>query len=615
MDANSLSEDEYDSSTTAAMNSPASAPSISMPAFDNISPKSSPTAFDLPIRSFLEAYQHPAFVLEAQSLFESLVQRLSIWRTSDPEEPGNVESNMAHGIQREDSTHSGRDRQGGGGDLDAGAGGSGRGSERGTVSSGSPGMRLANPLSDASPSEITVKSAPRVGVATTSTESVESATVLPNLPHRHSGPPNILNAHDANVSNILSEAFAPQQVPEEEPALGAPPTLHTASDVVMDSLSELPTSGRTSYYPYITGKAADVGWNHTLRSLLTPVWANAAWYNLLHAMNISTLLGPEDGLLELLSRSDIQALVSFLRRVVATAGGVPPDPDEPSVLSVQLELVSHSADHDYQPLPIGRSPSSGTDDPPSSRATTGGAAQLRVQIELVATMIDSTTVTTAPPGHHPLNGQYLVITSIASSVPIVLDEPTSFPSSPSTSQPDASQARGTPLLEEKEHSPALPAVSSPTTSLMVPSGFILESQRKPKRRRPGALSRHRLSQRSAGLSDSIPSEEEDNPRETSVRTTDSNMMEWADPNASGQLVRPMPTPKSQWIPQEMLDSDPFCKFLTTLYMGCLILAFPWHTTPLGPLLEWSGDLKSLISLMLASPFRESLWVGKEAVML
>lgn len=58
-----------------------------------------------------------------------------------------------------------------------------------------------------------------------------------------------------------------------------------------------------------------------------------------------------------------------------------------------------------------------------------------------------------------------------------------------------------------------------------------------------------------------------------------------------------------------------CCFLESMYIDRQIFSFPWHMTPLGALVKWNEDLMSFIGLMLASLFRESLWVGQEAVLL
>lgn len=633
MDAISPADDEHVSSTSSALTSLSTTPSVTLPPSEANSPRTtSPTTFDLPIRSFLEAYQHPAFVLEAQSLFESLVQRLSIWRTSDPEEPGNVESNMVSGITQESVGPARRDRgEGEGSDRGVGSG-SGVGSD--THTSGSPVLEhphknlhadYPHPQSDSTPSDSTIKS-----LAALSNPAAETPAP-PELLHRLSDPHQITK-RDVIAGNILSEAFAPAPapIPGDVEEVGVPinrgmePVLATP-DVVMDSLSELPTTERTTYYPYITGRAADVGWNHTLRELLTPVWANAAWYNLLHAMNVSTLLGSDDGLLELLSRRDIQLLTSFLRSVVAQAGGIPPGPDTPALKSVQLELVSHNPDFSYQNMtslhthtPTASSGGSSNDTTDTNADDLGHVGEKTIiSIELVATMIDSTPTPSAPQGQHPLAGQYLVITSIASALPSPIFPP---PSRSSTTLSDALNVRPNlvtdPSSSQQEELPPSASVASPPTALSLPMGFILESTHRSKRRRPGPLGRQRLPSRGGGASDSLHSDttDDDDPDTSdSLRPTDSNMMEWASPSSASSSSTEVAT--SEWIPADVLEKDPFCRFLASVYMGRQILAFPWHTTPLGALAKWSGELKSLVSLMLASPFRESLWVGQEAVLL
>lgn len=409
------------------------------------------------------------------------------------------------------------------------------------------------------------------------------------------------------AGKILSEAFSMVTSPLELPK---PLTFAAdiAADVVVDSLAELPAAETAGFYPYVVGKAADVGWGRSLRSLLSPIWANAAWYNMLLAMNISTLHGSEDGLLDLLSLADMKQLFDFLRSIVAAAGGVTTDTESPPLKSVRLELTSRSlGDSGY---------SSDASNKDAGSASASSPAEVRVQIELVATMVDSASTITPSPASQPcLAGQYLVITSIASNIPCMpTHNPTASMPEPLLSTRPADSIAPPPEVDGFPFPPTM----SPTTQ--APSGFILENQSKPKRTRSRRWGRGVRSVRSPStIRDMVLSggEEEEcitiSPLGTPGKNPDSDMMEWdstrdlASKNDS-EVV-------SEHIPRDLLTNDPFCMFLATLPMGRLILAFPWHETSLGSLTSWSGDLKSLITVMLASPFRESLWVGDDGVML
>ena len=64
------------------------------------------------------------------------------------------------------------------------------------------------------------------------------------------------------------------------------------------------------------------------------------------------------------------------------------------------------------------------------------------------------------------------------------------------------------------------------------------------------------------------------------------------------------------------DSDnPFLQFLSTTPMGRLIRAYAWERSPLGPILSWDLELKVMVTLMLASPFRGAIWYGEHNVLL
>ncbi|KAF7977245.1 hypothetical protein HWV62_4357 [Athelia sp. TMB] len=542
------------------------------------SPTSAQNTFDLPIRSFLEAYPHPAFVLEAQALFESLVQRLSVWRTSDPEELVNVTAKLAQparkrstrrtkSVYRKTSIGEPQSPRSVSPDI---LSGSGEGWQR---------LRRLGPVR--LPSEMSIS-------GTTAIDS--SPFPSPQSAIMESGPSFFqpMREGETFASKMLSEVFSAASSPHE---LHKPPlsfAADIAADVVVDSLAELPVTETAGFYPYVVGKAADVGWGRSLRSLLHPVWANAAWYNLLLAMNISTQQGSQDGLLDLLSLADMKQLFQFLRSVVATAGGVNADSDSLPVKSVKLELTSrglgdsgYSSDADTLPAPS----------PPT----------IRIQIELVATVVDSTSnIAAFPSGPPSLSGQYLVITSIASHIPL-MHHPSPGAVPADTPEPPAA-ASPPPEVD------GFPFPHTPPSDLRAPRGFALENQTKPKRTR----SRRWRSVRSPSARRAPDIEPAVEPA-TPAQVPDSDMMEWNGPASAVQT--PASDAVSAYIPHELLVSDPFCSFLATLPMGRLILAFPWHETCLGKLTSWSSDLKSLITVMLASPFRESLWVGDEGVLL
>ena len=50
-------------------------------------------------------------------------------------------------------------------------------------------------------------------------------------------------------------------------------------------------------------------------------------------------------------------------------------------------------------------------------------------------------------------------------------------------------------------------------------------------------------------------------------------------------------------------------------MGRRIAAYPWESSPLGAIAAWSREIRVVVSLMLASPFRCSLWLGPSSVIL
>lgn len=88
--------------------------------------------------------------------------------------------------------------------------------------------------------------------------------------------------------------------------------------------------------------------------------------------------------------------------------------------------------------------------------------------------------------------------------------------------------------------------------------------------------------------------------------------------SSPQLLPPPPSPKTHASSTPILLSSPTPSPLTWFpdaysktIMGPLILAFPWHTTPLGPFTSWPLCLVQTLGTMLASPFREYLAWGED----
>lgn len=67
-------------------------------------------------------------------------------------------------------------------------------------------------------------------------------------------------------------------------------------------------------------------------------------------------------------------------------------------------------------------------------------------------------------------------------------------------------------------------------------------------------------------------------------------------------------------PHEAGD-DLFRQALMASPTGQLILELDWQNTPIGPIDGWSPTLKSMVTLILASPYRMSLLWGEECVML
>ncbi|KAG0146679.1 hypothetical protein CROQUDRAFT_77426 [Cronartium quercuum f. sp. fusiforme G11] len=72
-----------------------------------------------------------------------------------------------------------------------------------------------------------------------------------------------------------------------------------------------------------------------------------------------------------------------------------------------------------------------------------------------------------------------------------------------------------------------------------------------------------------------------------------------------------------------MDLDPKSPPLADIYienlkgtnMGRAILNYPWEDTPIGPIEFWSPTLRSMVALMLSSPYRMSILWGEECVML
>lgn len=575
--------------------------------------------FDLPIRSFLEAYPHPAFVLEAQALYESLVQRLSVWRTSDPEEASNVNMKSAQPKHADsevreryeqmsahvyaDHITASPDREEFVSPLNISA----------TSSSGDGWCPLQRPAPIRFPSEISISGTTTIG--SSPDDDVYSPTTASKKPLAAVYEPEwqpTMHYTGKHASKFLLDALdvQPASLPSGPKLMSF--TADISEDVVVDSLVNLPVSERAGFYPYVVGKAADVGWNRTWRSLLVPLWANAAWYNMLLAMNISSLRGSEEGILDLLSIADAKRLFDFLRDVVATAANITTAANDIPPKSVRLDLTSRdSGDSGY------------SSDASRSRASTSPTmTEAHVGIELAATLIDSSSVVSTSSNRSCLAGQYLVITSIASNFPSL----SACHAKDAASEPVAlgpSVGAVSPSREEE----GFPFPTSSTGP--VPSGFVLENRKKPTRVRSQKLRRgersvrapliRRLSERQVSVGVSSREQYDDGIQFHVVspkKKPDSDMMEWAELDKPTQVKHNAHVEtRSPFVPGYALSSDPFCTFLETLTMGRFILAYPWHETSLGPLASWSGDLRSLIAVMLASPFRESLWVGKDGVML
>ncbi|KAL8290344.1 hypothetical protein RQP46_002602 [Phenoliferia psychrophenolica] len=99
----------------------------------------------------------------------------------------------------------------------------------------------------------------------------------------------------------------------------------------------------------------------------------------------------------------------------------------------------------------------------------------------------------------------------------------------------------------------------------------------------------------------------------------------SDASASGADSPPrLPTPSFSDISSRAPSSstpifapsdDPFFEVLSHTPMGRRIAAYPWETSPLGIIANWSREVRVVVTLMLASPFRCSLWLGPESVLL
>lgn len=66
------------------------------------------------------------------------------------------------------------------------------------------------------------------------------------------------------------------------------------------------------------------------------------------------------------------------------------------------------------------------------------------------------------------------------------------------------------------------------------------------------------------------------------------------------------------LPEVQLDAELVALWSRT-HMGRMVLEFPWHTTPLGPIADWSDGMKTLVNLTLEWPERLSIWLGDEMI--
>ncbi|GAA5825914.1 hypothetical protein JCM11251_000050 [Rhodosporidiobolus azoricus] len=84
------------------------------------------------------------------------------------------------------------------------------------------------------------------------------------------------------------------------------------------------------------------------------------------------------------------------------------------------------------------------------------------------------------------------------------------------------------------------------------------------------------------------------------------------PSAEGAVL---PTLRTGSDEVESGRMDPYLKVLGEGEMARRIREFDWSKTPLGPILSWKPELKTMVASILASPFRECILYGDQNVMI
>ncbi|GAA93650.1 uncharacterized protein L969DRAFT_53668 [Mixia osmundae IAM 14324] len=598
----------------------------------------------LPICSFLEAYADPAFILDVKTLAENLTERLVVKRQFDPEEAGHVNKKLTfHGeaAARDKAlvdyqrflSDAQRRRESVTLTPSPGHVPEGSSTSNGTTF---PGMSVdsdqqqikqrrdafaqSRTRSDNSDST-TVGS--NVAPKTDSSDSMIAQQSFSTTPQSHERSWQdqsvflAMRQKEAQADRILSEAFMPSSE-EAQTDSSAPSMLATES-------ATLRSDAVAGHYPFITGAAADRGWTAPLHQVLRPLWANSAWDKLLQTMGVDNRPDSTEGLLDLLSLSDGQKLTDYLGALVRyhtdlTHGA---RSDLPRLGSIRLLLTPHrsvvssylSSDEgtdEEDSLPEDRrrkSPSPA----PGSRETARhlALARVRVELDLTATIyVDEANTAKS------LAIPHVVVTTTVHNMPVRLLRAARPPLRTQTSTDQLSTDSWSSNSTE-ENLPSDPTAVDQST---VPAGFVVESLSNRSSRRSGRRnSNDQNSLTDEDIEESLLSGEMPGTDFMDIGALKRHAREvkYSDARSKPEalLMAVTHADMTRYISTTELRLDPFCTYLATIGMGRLILAYPWHETSLGPLLSWAPELKVLVTMLLASPFREALWVGSEGVMI
>lgn len=363
---------------------------------------------------------------------------------------------------------------------------------------------------------------------------------------------------------------------------------------------------RSSWSSLIGSKEEGTRSNESLKDLLSPIWANESYRELVK--------GTEDdeiSLLAMLGRADAQNLLGLLLEAVSDSPSSSTSLS-PSTATLSLRFPINSVH--YRASQSFRSNSRRPSTASHSLeivATFQPAQHLIIVTTVLHTVQQSSPArplsSTAPPSttRPPLNPQIsgLSALSASSSSTAVPASPTPFlPVSPPRNGSD-SVPSAIPLYTGVPVGEGLPdGLPAPNNF----DGFLTERTSRRRRRRSDSSREKSLLSIEAEGEGLAEISEVCSGKETYTEDRDDDV------ESESESSRPVSSASASIA---ALAEDSFIGYISTTPMGRMIRDYAWETTPLGVIDTWAPELKTMVSSVLASPFREALWIGEESVLI